>query len=1096
MEILIKKEVLYRVGCCEIIVEVELVGNAVKKDDKKPKVAPLVYINRLKMSELDVDNKYEFIPDIVDKDGNIINRDDLSEDDKKKFDKSVERKTKHDRRKHMILTAESELIRIIRFLSKENEVSKRKTKRSRINRDYVENVLSLKVGRAYTKYKEQMEKSDCIVTYNGRKYKRIIVSSSHSRTQKAMLVAENIWDKAMDILLCGIDADTEYKFMSKWNSYIGLAATDSIPVSSMPNIVVVDDKEIMLKAKVDVVREVDTWDSDGNINRKFSVLHDKVKRIPTNIFDGAGIVIVNMAEKWRKELNLDYIPASFQFRCIPCLKGKLYTMPIEEFAKTYNVSKIIDINGKEWDLFEDKIDCILTKSQFKFHDLYTSVEKWRKEFDKEVHGYKRTFNISEYDVAFPELEDTTVMAYQPLQTLSFSENGIKRLCNPTVNSYVSACKSVDGFLKYRGIYSENDKENAIEWSEYPSYYQAMYYNHSLFNDEFIKKKIKQDLNSAKERAYVGKITVKGNYQTLTPDLYALMQHVFGLPVTGLLKYNQVYSNYWNHHLEETPYVDIIRSPHIAQEHSPVKVVTGGAMEKWFAYQKTGIIVAVFGNTIALKLNSADFDGDHVLTVDNPIICEAAMKQFSNTIYHEKIEYPYIGKKESKKVIVSDLKKIVDCDYKGYKNNIGNVINPISILWSIGQSKAAQDYIKIMSIVGSITIDYAKHGEEANIPKCILELLKKHKKPYFMKYLCSGRKKRSLEKELKAVNKLADGDIITELFDDTDCTMNKICHYMEENIGDINIEIKENDAFYWENLVKSIPDSTTHKYKKVRDKLVEMQEWLYEINNAKYKDDENSNRGNEEDNRNYDSLYEFAKAELLSIVCDESELLDVLLAVYYSDKKFMEKYSDKSVLWGCFGDGLISRAKGDFSYIGSPDMDKLLKRSEKAKKHLDNLKEYKEKNFMIWDFENEKNVNRQVTLYKEDIAWIKKSVPTKTDRCTDCRRLLLILTYICRKCNTDSILIMHNKNNRITKTALCKLADIDRRYFDKDVKLLEGLGLLAISVGRNNHLFLKDIQINENCREVLFDGIHYRKLTGVAKDKIREKVTKPVKNDCA
>ena len=1071
-------------------------GKVVKKDDRKPKVAPLVYINRLEMKELGADNKYEFIPDIVDKDGNIINRDDLSEDDKKKFDKSVECKTKHDKRKHMILTAESELIRIIRFLSKEDEVSKRKTKRSRLNRDYVENVLSLKVGRAYTKYKEQMEESNCIVTYNGRKYKRIIVSSSHSRTQKAMLVAENIWDKAMDILLCGIDADTEYKFMSKWNSYIGLAATDSIPVSSMPNIVIVDDKEMLMKAKVDVVREVDTWDSDGNINRKFSVLYDKVKRIPTNLFDGAGIVTVNMAEKWRKELNLDYIPASFQFRCIPCLKGKLYTMPIEEFAKTYNVSKIIDINGKEWDLFEDKIDCILTRSQFKFHDIYKSAEEWRREFDKEVHGYKRTFNISEYDVSFSELADTTLMAYQPLQTLFFDSDKIVGMCKPTVKAYSDACSNVDGFLKYRGICGENDKGDDIEWSEYPSYYQAMYYNHSLFNDEFIKKKIKQDLKSAKERAYVGKITAKGNYQTLTPDLYALMQHIFGLPVTGLLKYNQIYSNYWNHHLKETPYVDIIRSPHIAQEHSPVKVVTGSEMEKWFAYQQTGIIVAVFGNTIALKLNSADFDGDHVLTVDNPVICEAAMKQFSNTIYHEKIEYPYADKKESKKVIVSDLKKIVDCDYKGYKNNIGNVINPISILWSLKGLDAVQDYIKIMSIVGSITIDYAKHGEEANIPKEIMQLLKDRQKPYFMKYLRSGRKKKSLEKELKAVNGLVDAAIATELFDNTDCTMNKICHYMEENIGDINIEIKENDAFHWENLIKDIPDSTTHKYKKVRDKLVEMQEWLYEINNAKYKDDENSNRGNEEDNRNYDSLYEFAKAELLSIVCDESELLDILLAVYYSDKKFMEKYSDKSVLWGCFGNDLIRRAKGDFVHKDDLDVDKLLKRGEKAKKHLDNLKEYKEKNFVIWDFENEKNANRQVRLYKEDITWIKKSVPTKTDRCTDCRRLLLILTYICRKCNTDSILIMHNKNNRITKTALCKLADIDRRYFDKDVKLLEGLGLLAISVGRNNHLLLKDIRINDSCREVLFDGIHYRKLTGVAKDKIREKVTKPVKNDCA
>ena len=199
------------------------------------------------MSELDENNVYEFLPDIIDKDGNVINRDDLSEDDKKKYDKAVTRKISHDKRKHMILTAESELIRIIRHLSEENEVSKRKTKQSRINRDYVENMLSLKVGRSYTKYKDQMKKFGGIVTYNGRKYKRIIVSSSHSRTQKAMLVAENIWDKAIDILLCGLDRDTEYKFMSKWNSYIGLASTDSIPVSSMPNIVVVDDKELRMK---------------------------------------------------------------------------------------------------------------------------------------------------------------------------------------------------------------------------------------------------------------------------------------------------------------------------------------------------------------------------------------------------------------------------------------------------------------------------------------------------------------------------------------------------------------------------------------------------------------------------------------------------------------------------------------------------------------------------------------------------------------------------------------------------------------------------------------------------------------------------------
>lgn len=1063
-------------------------------ENEKPKKAPLVYINRLEMKELDNDNNYNFIPDIVDKDGNIIDREDLSEEEQKKYDKAVTRKINHDKRKHMILTAESELIRIIRLLSKENEVSKRKTKQSRINRDYVENILSLKVGRLYTKYRDQMKNSGGIVTYNGKKYKRIIVSSSHSRTQKAMLVSENIWDKAMDILLCGLDRDTEYKFMSKWNSYIGLAATDSIPVS-MPNIVIVDDKEMLMKAKVDVVREVDTWDKEGNINRKFSVLRDKVKRIPTNLFDGAGIVTVRKAEEWSKELNLDYIPASFQFRCIPCLKGKLYTMPVEGFAKTYNVSKIIDVYGKEWDLFEDKIDCILTKSQFKFHNLYQSIEEWRKEFDKTVHGYKRKFNISEYDVSFPELEDTTVMAYQPLQTLLFSEDGIKRLCSPTVNSYAAACKSVEGFLKFRGIYSEDDKEDDIEWSEYPPYYHAMYYNHSLFNDGFIKKKMKQDLKSAKERAYVGKITVKGNYQTLTPDLFALMQHIFNLPVTGLLKYNQVYSNYWNHHLVGTPWIDIIRSPHIAMEHSPAQVVTSGEMERWFSYQKTGIIIGVFGNTIALKANSADFDGDHVLTVDNYVICEAALKQFSNTIYHEKIEYPYGGVKKKEKIVVSNMDEIIECDYKGYKNNIGNVINPISILWSLGSSREVQDFIKVMSIVGSITIDYAKHGEEANIPKCIFMLLKKHQKPYFMKYLRSGRKKRSQEKELRSVGALVEADVETELFDDTDCTMNKICHYMEQNIGNIDMDINVEKDFHWENLVVSVPDITSHRYKKIRDKLVEIQEWLYEINNAKYCNTEDTNNSVQEYNKNYDSLYEYAKAELLSIVRDEAELLDMLITIYYSDKKFMEKYNDKTVLWGCFGGQLIERSKCDFSHVGNLDMDKLLKRSEKAKKHLENLKEYRQKNFQIWEFENEKNADREVNLYKEDIQWIKKSIPTKTERCTDCRRLLLVLTYICRKCDIDAISIVHNKNNRITKSALCKLADIDRRYFDEDIKILAELGLLDISVDKYNHLALKDIQMNMDCNEILFTDIHYRKLVSVMKDKIR-KTAKSVKKDCA
>lgn len=1038
------------------------------------------------MTELDKNGKYTFVPVVKDANNNKVCRSKLDEEGKKKYDKAVANKINRDKRKHMILTAESELIRIIKHLSERNETVKR--------RDYIPDILSLKVGRSYTAYNDKMAESEMTVTYNGITYKRIIVSSSHSRTQKAMLVSVDIWDKAMDILLCGLNRNTKYRYMSKWNSYIGLAATDSIPVS-MPNIVVIDDKEIDQKAIVDVVQETDTYDKDGNIKRDFMVLTDKEEEIHTNLFDGAGLVTVEKAEQWRNELNLDYIPASFQFRCIPCLKGKLYTMPVTEFAKELGVSTITDIHGKKWDLFSDKIDCILTKSQFKFYDLYDEIETWKSYFEEEIHGYRRTFNISSYDENFSELKKTTVMAYQPLQTSEYTDDEIEELCKPTVNGYMDACSSVEGFLKYRGIISEQDKDDDIDWSRFPSYYQALYYNHSLFNDEFVQKKIKQDLKSGKERAYVGKIIVSGNYQTLTPDLYALMQHAFGLEVTGLLKGDDVYSNYWNYNLFETPWIDIIRSPHIANEHCPAKVVTSGALEKWFRYQQTGIILSVFGNTIALKLNSADFDGDHVLTTDNRIICEAAKRNMSNTIHHIKIDNRK-SVKDMDKVDVGDIKSIIECDYKGYKNNIGNVINPISVLWSLEQTKDIQNYIKIMSVVGSITIDYAKHGEEAEMPKEIRKLLKDHNKPYFMKYLRSQRKKRSVEKEMKTNASLL-GNEEEWLFDDSDCTMNKICHYMEEQIEKKHSSINEHKSFDVTSLLKSSPDVTTKKYKKIKDCLTNAQEEFVDITNTNYYDDEFCMSGDSEKEQRYVALYDWIKADLLEIESDISKLVDTLLAIYYTDKGFMRKYQDKSILWGCFGEQLIERSKGEFSNtISSEELEKFKKRREKALKSIKTLKEYREKNFLIAEFETDGIKDISVDIYSEDITWIKKMVSTKVEYSNETRKLLLALLYIYRKCNINMIQLCQSHNNRLNRTSLCKLVKIDRRHLDSILNILQECQIIELFLDKQKHLCIELLKFPYEGEKILKKNIEYQHLYSLANDMFREKVSKIGDKNCA
>lgn len=46
--------------------------------------------------------------------------------------------------------------------------------------------------------------------------------------------------------------------------------------------------------------------------------------------------------------------------------------------------------------------------------------------------------------------------------------------------------------------------------------------------------------------------------------------------------------------------------------------------------------------------------------------------------------------------------------------------------------------------------------------------------------------------------------------------------------------------------------------------------------------------------------------------------------------------------GVLGEELVKRAKLDFSHTNNSGIDELVKRGEKAKKHLEDLKEYREK----------------------------------------------------------------------------------------------------------------------------------------------------------
>ena len=248
----------------------------------------------------------------------------------------------------------------------------------------------------------------------------------------------------MEVLLTGILNDVLFPVdkIAKYSTYLGLAATDSKPVS-MPNICVVKDCIKKVKDAFDIVEKIKVGDNDFKYNVINYADTKKETEEKINCFDGAGIVSYERASIWAKELGLDYVPSSFQIRVLNGIKGNLYTFPVTEYIEYLEENNLQEHLVVEdlWETLvnikEQKIDVFLTESQFKFNNKYNSFEEWKKYFDTPVeyngHKYSRTFNISDVSVDVRKLKDELWSAYQPLQTLNFSNDEIVELAEPTVS---------------------------------------------------------------------------------------------------------------------------------------------------------------------------------------------------------------------------------------------------------------------------------------------------------------------------------------------------------------------------------------------------------------------------------------------------------------------------------------------------------------------------------------------------------------------------------------------------------------------------------------------------------------------------------------
>lgn len=891
------------------------------------------------------------------------------------------------------------------------------------------------------------------------RFKRVIVGSSHTRGKKALFIREDLFDKVDIILLGGIDQYKEIngyprykKGYAKWSSYYGLPSTDSKAVNYVPNIVVVDDFKRKVVDTFDTVIQTKSinpdWkegdDKKNKYIKKYDVKqNDKREFNPDGggimPFDGAGLISIECAEKWSKELEIKnkygdaYIPAAFQIRAIPGIKGNLYTFDIKTFAEE-NGWVITDIKGKKHDLREESVDIILTASQAKFIGMFDNdIALWRKVFDKPVVfykknengeytdeiecSYKRTFNISEYSDDVCDLKKQMLTAYQHLLTVDLDKDDIEPFIQKTVDMFEKISCDVSEFLRFRSCTTDGEQGRKRDWERIPPYYRAAYYasdeNKSIiFVDDYFKRKVKDDINGIRNRILSGKLYITGNYQVLTPDIYGLAQYAFGKrgdEVTGLLKSEEIYSNWWicqnqkssKKEAEKDEFkcdeLALIRNPHIYMEARTAKMVSHNdkyrynLIRKWFKYQTTGIVTDSY-STIPLALGTADFDGDHIATTNSKEYIKAVNKARKegkgNTVDIQYVDDTHEnGQCEKELPDVTDIKKLMEFDVLAYRNNIGSVIDRVSNLWGIIQTeKNCQEirkYIEIMDIVGQLTIDAAKTGEFEPIPTDIESYLRTKKvlKPYFMKYLQKNEQKLKDEQDgIENAEFFECGDDIVNKqlkFLDDDVNLNRICHKLEEKIlnVDINVAKKEFDVEkFLKIFLTQKPSETSELYINLREKLGELMEEsniVYkQLSDCDYSDESKTKRLS-----HYQYFYINARTELLNICRLSHEksinkVLNCIVYMCYREPEFLDNDSAKNILWNCFEEEMIERAKGNYK-DNDIDLSGIAKKIEKTRKLKSNklAKYQKERKFQIIELEDKDKKYSPIIVREDDLKRI-------------------------------------------------------------------------------------------------------------------------------
>ena len=464
-------------------------------------------------------------------------------------------------------------------------------------------------------------------------------SASMSRENRLAFVRADVYEALRERMMLGMNIGDCH--LRKLYAYNALLFTSGTRYSNTN--ILSDKKIIVIKNPQSIVKNVNviTVEDDGTDNpmRKYSRV-EKTADITITEFDGEGFISPRLAEALGREHN------SFQIR-MPYIKGVVHKVDFAALFAELGVPYIVDMWGEQHD--PDEVDIILTDSMFKGRKWMEGNGLSWKEYLGRCRQYGHALYVSGKDKL--SAQDTTELNYQFLNTLSITDEEFRPKDLPlgwhdspeydsrnwiTKTTEVAYYRLVaDNGARHRHFTNElEDVEVATERRQHRA--KLLEKNKMFIDEPIFTKELSDRAENILSKYAMGNLLVAGDNRYLSDDLLRLIafivkntlkekgDDIYRRLEAEFISGNEMYAPLPSY--TESEFYTVLRSPHIARnEEALVKPMKAGALrEKYFSH--LGYVIMVDSRSlIPERLGGADFDGDMVRTIADPLINQCVIR---------------------------------------------------------------------------------------------------------------------------------------------------------------------------------------------------------------------------------------------------------------------------------------------------------------------------------------------------------------------------------------------------------------------------------------------------------------------------------------